>query len=527
VNAPHATPGGDAEGDHPCALLRADADGMLVQVNSTLCRMVGRPAQDLLGQPIEILFTMAGRAMYQSYLLPLLRLHGQVEEFALALKAADGSARDVLIYATATGDGLRVALVPYRTRRAVDDELLRVRRAADQAPGMLFHFAVKSDGRAHFPYASEAVRTLYGCSPAMAGEDAAAVLDRLHADDRTQFTRSGPDGLRHFLVRLPQADGSQRWHEVHATARGELDGSCLWHGHVADVTQRRALEVEKASRHAAEQVRHAQTDFLGRISHELRTPLNAILGFSHLMVQDDEEPLSEAQRQQLQLIHTAGEQLLHLVNDVLDISRLQNGSFCIALAATDVRLTLDRCLALAGPQAARGGVCLQQTQGDRPLMVMADERRLEQVLGNLVGNAIKYNRAGGSVTVRAVACGTQACLEIEDTGLGMNDRQRMSLFQPFNRLGADAMGVPGTGLGLVITRQLVQQMGGALEVTSVAGQGSVFRVLLPLALPSGASSPEASRAAGGSEGGSSSEPAAFRTGRQDLAAAAAPRRWPA
>ena len=480
-HAPQDALAADVHDDDPCALLRADHQGLLVQVNPTLCRMCGRPPEDLLGQHIEGLFTMAGRVMYQSYLLPLLRLHGRVEEFALALKAADGTVRDVLIYATATDDGLRVALVPYRARRAVDDELLRVRRAADQAPGLLFHFQVAADGRARFPYASEAVRTLYGCSPAMAADDAAAVLDRLHVDDRAMFTLPRADGLRHFLVRLPQADGSLHWHEVQATARTDADGTCLWHGHIADVTQRRQLEGERASRDAADQVRTAQTEFLGRVSHELRTPLNAILGFSHLLVNDDDEPLTERQREQLLLIKTAGEQLLHLVNDVLDISRLQNGSFGVALATTDARITLDRCLALAGPQAARVGVSLQQTEGDRPLMVMADERRLEQVLGNLLGNAVKYNRRGGSVTVRATAHGDEACLQVEDTGPGLSDSQRLSLFQPFNRLGAQGSAVPGTGLGLVIARQLVEQMAGRLEVTSVVGQGSTFCVYLPRA----------------------------------------------
>jgi len=479
----------DAE-DDPCALLRTDLHGLVLEVNSTLCRMCGRPKEDLLGRPVENLFTMAGRAMYQSYLLPLLRLHGRVEEFALALKAADGTVRDVLIYATATGDGLRVVLVPYRARRAVDDELLRVRRAADQAPGMLFHFALGPDGRARFPYASEAVRTLYGCSPGTAAEDAAAVLGRLHPDDRAMFTARQGDGLRHFLVRLPQADGSLHWHEVHATARTDADGTSLWHGHIADVTERRSLEAESASREAAEQVRHAQTQFLGRVSHELRTPLNAILGFSQLLEQDDEDPLSESQRRQLAMISTAGEQLLHLVNDVLEISRLQNGRFGVALAPTDVRVTVDRCLALAAPQAAQVGVSLQQTEGDRPLTVMADERRLEQVLGNLLSNAIKYNRSDGSVTVRATARGQEACLEVEDTGLGMNDLQRLALFQPFNRLGAQGSAVPGTGLGLVIARQLVEQMQGRIEVTSVAGMGSIFRVHLPLAVvPSPVSNP--------------------------------------
>jgi CheY-like chemotaxis protein len=136
---------------------------------------------------------------------------------------------------------------------------------------------------------------------------------------------------------------------------------------------------------------------------------------------------------------------------------------------------------MAGPQSQQAGVQVLPAEVEHGLTVLVDERRLLQVLNNLVSNAIKYNRRGGEVRLRAIRQGGRACLTVQDSGLGMTDVQRRALFQPFNRLGAEATGVPGTGLGLVIARQLVQRMGGSIQLESMPGVGSAFHVWLPLA----------------------------------------------
>jgi signal transduction histidine kinase len=235
------------------------------------------------------------------------------------------------------------------------------------------------------------------------------------------------------------------------------------------------------ARQAAEKVRDAQTEFLGRVSHELRTPLNAILGFAQLLQASESADLGQQQRRQIQLIADAGGQLLNLVEEVLDISKFQHREFAVSLSRVDALLALQRALDMAGPQAATAGVQLLPADVEPGLALMADERRLAQVLSNLISNAIKYNRPEGTVRLRAIRQGSRACLSVQDSGRGMTPLQRLSLFQPFNRLGAETTAVPGAGLGLVITRQLVQRMGGSLQVDSDAGVGTTFHLWLPLA----------------------------------------------
>ena len=239
---------------------------------------------------------------------------------------------------------------------------------------------------------------------------------------------------------------------------------------------------------AAQRANAAKTEFLSRMSHELRTPLNAVLGFAQLLRMDAASPLTPAQAQWAQHIENAGGHLLAMINDVLDLSRIESGSMPLSLDTVSVALVVDEALALVSALASEGGVRIRiagaPDAGPRHGQVRADHLRLRQVLVNLFGNAVKYNRRGGVVTIAWAlsANGTQMRLEVSDTGRGMSSEQLAHLFEPFNRLGADATAIEGTGIGLVISQRLVQSMGGELEVSSEAGVGSCFRVVLPAAL---------------------------------------------
>ena len=471
----------------PCGLLRVARDGRIAEVNPHLCRMLGRPADSLLGQPVEVLFSPAGRVLFQTYLLPLVRLHGRIEEFALPLQAADRQTIETLLCAEGeTGEQsteLRMVFVPYRARRAVDEELLRVRRAADAAPGVIFLFARTADGEASFPYASASIRDLYGCSPAQARDSAGVVLERMPPEARAFFLDPGAPGeapQRHAILRVPGPDGAIAWHEVHAMVRHGRDGGHTISGHIADVSHRHALEEQARERATAEEVRHAQGQLLGRIGHELRTPLNAILGFSELLKVDEPELLSVVQRSRIDLIEQAGQHLLALVEDVLDLSRMRDpeAGLEVRLEPVDARQVVEHGMAMAAPVAAAAGVSLKLTTRASVPRVHADERRLRQVVDNLLSNAVKYNRRGGSVRIRLLAGEATVTLEVEDDGPGLTPAQRRALFQPFNRLGAESSGIPGTGLGLVISAQLVARMGGRIEVDDSPGGGCLFRVVL-------------------------------------------------
>ena len=228
-------------------------------------------------------------------------------------------------------------------------------------------------------------------------------------------------------------------------------------------------------------------EVLSRMSHELRTPQNAVLGFSQLLRMDAASPLKPAQTEWVRHIENAETQLLAMINDVLDLSRIESGSMPLSLDTVSVALAVDEALALVSTLAADGEVQIrvEPHRPDQPMagQVRADHLRLRQVLVNLIGNAVKYKRRGGTVVIdwRPSANAARIEVEVRDTGLGMSPEQLAHLFEPFSRLGAEATSIAGTGIGLVISHRLVQTMGGELEVSSEKGVGSCFRVSLPAA----------------------------------------------
>ncbi len=465
--------------------------GRVLAANAALGRLVGRPRQELPGLMFDELLSGPSRVLYHSYLQPLLRLHGNVEEVSLALTVAGGGTAAVLLYSFRpangqVGDDTEVVLAPIRRRRGIEDEMLRIKRAADQSPGLIFQLMQLADGALHFPYVSEAVRRLYGVSPDAAQESAQAVLGFVHDSDRRRLVDAiqaaaaqGRDWSGVFRVTL--GDGAQRWHEMHCTPRVLSNDVRVWHGHIADVTSRRELELQLAEREAADLSNRMRGEFLAQISHELRTPLNGIIGFSHLLESDASDNLSETQRQRLGVIRSSGQHLLSLVNQVLEISALEAAPPTLELQALPLQAAIHDAVELVRTQAVAAGVALLPIDCNPALQVRASPLHLRQVLVNLLSNAIKYNRPGGHVAVTARRHAQQIAVAVTDAGPGLSPAQQAQLFQAFNRLGAQNTKAEGTGLGLVITRHLLSVMNGSIEVYSAPGHGSTFTFMLPSA----------------------------------------------
>ena len=244
--------------------------------------------------------------------------------------------------------------------------------------------------------------------------------------------------------------------------------------------ERQAGLIADQARVKAEDANRAKTDFLGQMSHELRTPLNAMLGFAQLLATDQAEVLSASQAERVRLITHAGWHLLGLVNDVMDISRIESGRFKVSNVGVDISSVLDEAVAFTQPLARNHKVELAECDVSKSgIGAVVDPRRLLQVLLNLLSNACKYNRAGGRVRVDVTSAGPEVFIDVVDNGFGMTEEHLSHLFEAFNRLGNEGHAIEGSGIGLNLTRQLVEMMNGRLEIESNPESGTRARLVLP------------------------------------------------
>jgi PAS domain S-box-containing protein len=372
--------------------------------------------------------------------------------------------------------------------QALRESEARFRAMADAAPALIW----QSDTEGAPVWFNQ--RWLEYTGRSLAGELALHWTSRIHPDDvepcRVLFRRAVADcGPYRVQYRLRRGDGSHAVIEDHGIPTRAADGR--FEGFVVygwDVTARQAAEAGLlAAKEEAERANRAKSEFLSRMSHELRTPLNAVLGFAQLMHADGSDPLSPAQQGRLQELERGARHLLVLINDVLDLARIEAGMLPLALSAVDVAGVVDECLPLVQRAAVERQLALSLRPPAAPVpLVSADPVRLKQVLLNLLSNAVKYTPSGGRVWLawQAVAGGVR--IEVGDTGPGLAAQQQERLFQPFERLDAARSNVDGAGIGLALSKWLVNLMQGEMGVNSEPGAGSVFWVQMSAAEPAAA-----------------------------------------
>jgi PAS domain S-box-containing protein len=290
-------------------------------------------------------------------------------------------------------------------------------------------------------------------------------------------------------LRLVRPDGAAFWVSLMATVALDAKGVALQRVMLGDISDRKLLDQAlqdknlelDSARQMADKANRAKSDFLSNMSHELRSPLNAILGFAQLM-ESSSPPPTPTQKVRIDHILQAGWYLLELINEILDLALIESGKLSMSLEPLSLGELMIECEALSELQAQQQGIGISFPQFDNPCFVSADRTRLKQIVFNLISNAIKYNRPGGTVEVTCDAStDNRVRINVRDSGEGLSEQKLAQLFQPFNRLGREATAVQGTGIGLVVCKRLVELMGGAIGVQSTVGVGSVFWVELVLA----------------------------------------------
>jgi len=270
-----------------------------------------------------------------------------------------------------------------------------------------------------------------------------------------------------------------------AVSKVAHEGECFFIGVIRDISDKKTKEIAlKESKKSAEKANKAKSEFLSSMSHELRTPLNAILGFSQLLMFNEDEPLTEEQRDNTEQIILGGEHLLNLINDILDLAKIESGKTELVFQVVGVNQLLAETLTLVQPVIDKYNVkidpvcCCEQA---KDLKIHADYLRTKQVLLNLISNAAKYNKKDGEIKVKC-SNKNRGMLRITviDNGDGISLEKQKELFKPFSRLGAENSNIEGTGIGLVVCKELVESMHGIIGFESEVGQGSSFWFELPL-----------------------------------------------
>lgn len=403
----------------------------------------------------------------------------------------DGLVLDVQTHFGADGSLVRTftdVTDSVRVQRSLSESETRFRTMADGAPALIW-LADPAGQPLWFNH-----RWLEHTGRTLEQELAASWTTRLHPDDYERCQHAFAQAFRHrerFEIEfrlLRQDSRDERWSWIADTGipRHAADGR--FEGYICygwPIGERKAAEAALiAAKEDAERANRAKSEFLSRMSHELRTPLNAILGFGQLMESDPREPLSPAQRARLQEILRGGRHLLALINEVLDLARIEAGAVQLNLEAVDLAALVDDALRMVAPMAQERGIRFERHAPPAAgCWVQADRLRLEQVMLNLLSNAIKYSRAGDTVLVGCREEGHRLRLEVCDHGPGISPAQQQRLFTAFERLDAAHGPVEGAGIGLALSKWLVDLMKGEIGVESTLGAGSTFWVRLARAAP--------------------------------------------
>ncbi|MGI8508477.1 MAG: PAS domain S-box protein [Gemmatimonadaceae bacterium] len=471
-----------------------DREWHVTALNSSALRIDGRDRGELLGKSHwELWPNTVGTRVEQEYRRVM--AEGEVAHFEHHYDdPASDLWHEIDVYRTV--DGIACFYRDITTRRQAADALAeserRFRDTFERAAAGIAHIAL--DGR--WLRINPRLASITGCS--LDNLHDRTFRDVAHPEDRDVDAAEAASLVRGEIAmyatdkRWLRTSGDTVW--VHLTVslvRTELGEPDYLIAVVEDISERRTLlESARQAQRAAENANRAKSEFVAQMSHELRTPLNAIMGYAQLMQVGVHGPVSEGQTQDLARIQRAARSLTMIISDILSFAKLETGHLALDIQLVDILDVIATAGTLIEPQAASRGISFSLVPSNSEITVRADRERLQQVILNLLTNALKYNRAGGSITITCETLGARlgethgsmAAVCIADTGTGIAADKMETIFDPFVQLGRGTSSpVDGVGLGLAIGRTLARAMGGDITVASTVGSGSAFTITVPLA----------------------------------------------
>jgi PAS domain S-box-containing protein len=478
----------------PDGLIVCDAEGTILLVNAEASRMFGYAREEILGKKVDVLVPSGVRPRHGSHVTsytssPRLRPMGSGLDLKGSRKDGTEFPVEISLAPIETAGGLMITagIRDISLRRALEDEKRRANAYLTSAVDAVQDAFALFDERDRVVMVNSAGRQLFGShlGASIVGLPFDSILDNALGAGAFDFSNETRDTLR------------TRWLAYHSNPLGTLDVR-TGTGRYLRVIERRTAEqgtvtmitdvtddIERsaelrAAREIAEAASAAKSDFLSSMSHELRTPLNSILGFAQLLERDRKNPLDQRQLERLQYVMRGGEHLLKLIDDVLDLAKIEAGGVTISVESVDLIELLPEVVRTMEPMAARAQIQIATELPSWTPPVTADRTRLAQVLMNFASNAIKYGREGGKATFRVEVLDQVVRMTIIDNGVGIAENKRSKLFEPFQRAGQEAGPIEGTGIGLTISKRLAEMMNGTVGFTSTEGVGSEFWIEVPI-----------------------------------------------
>ncbi|MDH5256977.1 MAG: PAS domain-containing protein [Gammaproteobacteria bacterium] len=471
-----------------------DLTGKIISVNQKFCEISGYSRNELLGRNHSLLKSgLHPKSMYQDMWQTI--SEGKVWHGTICNLKKNGEEYWVesTIVPFLDENGKPYKYVSTRTNvTAVRENEERLRRSQVFANIGTWDWNIRTGGL----YWSDLIWPLFGYKKEQTKTTYENFLSAVHPDDRQMVidavNNCVENGAEYNIEhRVVWSDGSEHWvHESGDVLRDENNKPLHMLGVVQSIDGRIRDEQELVkAREEAESANHAKSQFLSSMSHELRTPMNAIMGYGQLLRMDKEQPLSESQQESISEILKASSHLVELIDEVLDLSKIEAGRLDLTIENVLLDEVIAESLQLVMPMAAKrsinislsyesADIAIEQLPDQRSL-VQADRKRLKQVLLNLLSNAVKYNSDSGKIIVAVEkSVSSHIIISVSDTGAGLTREQQFNLFNSFDRLGAEDSDVQGTGIGLVITKKLVENMGGSIGVNSQSGNGSTFWIKL-------------------------------------------------